>query len=103
VNPGDALHLVLHFLVPGLLARLVYADRWLRAGLVLVATNLVDVDHLLAEPIYQPDRCSIGFHPLHTWPAIGLYVVAALARRTRLVGVGLLVHMTLDAVDCVRQ
>ena len=30
------------------------------------ATMLVDLDHLLATPLYNPDRCSLGFHPLHT-------------------------------------
>jgi hypothetical protein len=34
---------------------------------------IVDVDHLLADPIYDPNRCSIGFYPLHTTPAIVIY------------------------------
>ncbi|HSJ08257.1 MAG TPA: DUF6122 family protein, partial [Longimicrobiales bacterium] len=59
-----------------------------------------DVDHLLADPIYDPGRCSIGFHPLHTYPMIALYAVLAVVLRTRLVGVGLLIHMVLDGVDC---
>ena len=34
----------------------------------MMATMLVDLDHLFADPIYDPDRCSIGFHPLHQYP-----------------------------------
>jgi hypothetical protein len=67
----------------------------------MLLTLLVDVDHLLATPIYDPERCSIGFHPLHTAPAIALYAVLALIQPTRLVGVGLLLHMALDGLDCL--
>ncbi len=66
----------------------------------MVATLAVDVDHLLATPVYDPDRCSIGFHPLHTAPAILLYLALAAVPRTRVVGVGLVLHMVLDALDC---
>lgn len=98
---GGLLHIALHFLVPGVLARTVFPGRWRTAWLVMAATIVVDVDHLLAEPIYQADRCSLGFHPLHTAPAIAVYAVLASIRQTRWVGVGLLVHMALDGLDCV--
>ena len=67
---------------------------------MLIATMLVDLDHLLADPIYAPERCSIGFHPLHTAPAIVAYVLLVGFRRTRIIGAGLLVHMALDLLDC---
>ena len=35
----------------------------------------VDLDHLLANPIYDPCRCSIGFHPLHNYFAIVIYLI----------------------------
>ena len=41
----------------------------------MIATMLVDVDHLLASPIYAPNRCSINFHILHTYYAMGVYVL----------------------------
>ena len=97
---AGSLHLLLHLVVPGLVARLAVPARWPRAWLIMVATMVVDVDHLLADPIYDPGRCSIGFHPLHTYPMIALYAVLAVVPRTRLVGVGLLIHMVLDGVDC---
>jgi len=94
------LHLLLHLLVPGAVARVFFRTRWRHAWLVMLATMAVDLDHLLATPLYDPNRCSIGFHPLHTAPAIALYVALAAWPRTRLVGVGLLIHMALDGVDC---
>lgn len=65
-----------------------------------MAGLLIDVDHLLADPIYDPGRCSIGFHPLHTIIPVALYFLLLLFPRTRLVGVGLLIHIALDTVDC---
>lgn len=44
---------------------------------------------------------SIGFHPLHTAPAILVYGVVTLPKRTRLLGTGLLIHIGLDALDCM--
>jgi hypothetical protein len=62
---------------------------------------IVDVDHLLANPVYDAGRCSIGFHPLHQYPAISLYGIALLWPRVRLFAIGLLIHMLLDGIDCV--
>jgi hypothetical protein len=95
------LHLILHVLVPGAVARLAFADRWRRAWLIMLLTMVVDLDHLLATPIYDPDRCGIGFHPLHSEVAISAYCVLALIPASRVVGVGLLIHMLLDGIDCV--
>lgn len=95
------LHLLLHAAVPGLLAWLFWRDRFLRAWGLLLLGWLIDFDHLLADPVYAPDRCSIGFHPLHATPAILVYGALVVPRRTRLLGIGLLVHIALDAIDCL--
>ncbi|TCO70701.1 DUF6122 family protein [Chromatocurvus halotolerans] len=112
------LHIALHFIVPLLVALAVYRPRWRSATLIMAATMLVDVDHLLADPVYDPDRCSIGFHPLHSTETIAVYAalfaIPLLLRRTavaeplgkalgvvHLAGLGLLIHMALDALDCV--
>jgi hypothetical protein len=95
------LHLLLHFLLPAAVARAFFKSQWQKAWLVMLLTMIVDLDHLLASPIYDPDRCGIGFHPLHTWPAIGVYVALAFFGKTRLVGLGLVLHMVLDISDCV--
>jgi hypothetical protein len=94
-------HLFLHAAVPALLAWLFWRGRFAHAWLLLLLGWLIDLDHLLADPIYAPDRCSIGFHPLHTLPAIAVYGAMVVPRRTRLLGIGLLVHIALDALDCV--
>ena len=61
---------------------------------------LVDLDHLIATPIFDPTRCSIDFHPLHSYWAIGLYVLLLFPKKTRIMAVGLLLHMLSDMVDC---
>jgi hypothetical protein len=66
----------------------------------MIATMLVDIDHVFANPIYDPTRCSIGFHPLHQLWFIAFYVALGFFPKTRLVGIGLSVHMALDAIDC---
>ena len=96
-----ALHILLHFLVPAAVARGFLRKGRLHAWLVMIATMLVDLDHLLATPIYAPGRCSIGFHPLHSLGPIVFYAALCVPRRTRLVGVGLLIHMALDGIDCL--
>ena len=95
------LHLVLHFLVPGIIAFLAFKKMWLRAWLIMGLTMLVDLDHLMAAPVYDPGRCSIGFHPLHTYPAIGAYFLMLFIPQIRLIGIGLLLHMGLDYIDCI--
>ena len=94
------LHLALHALVPLAVALVFFRPHWRRAWLWMLAGWLIDVDHLLADPIYVPDRCSIGFHPLHRAPAVAAYVLMLLPRRTRLLAIGLLIHIGLDAADC---
>ncbi len=93
-------HYGLHFLAPVLIALLFFRKRWLQASLLMILTMLVDLDHLLADPIFDPQRCSIGFHPLHSYPAIIAYIVFALLPLFRIVAVGLLFHMATDWQDC---
>lgn len=101
MSVSSVLHLILHAAVPAVVAYAFFRANWLRAFLIMMATMAVDIDHLLADPIYDPNRCSIGFHPLHTWPAIAVYAALTLPRWTRWVGVGLMIHMALDWLDCV--
>lgn len=93
-------HILLHFVVPAAVARAAWPRRFFKAFGILVATMLVDLDHLLADPLYDPNRCSIGTHPLHTAPAIVLYAGLLAFKPTRIVAVGLLIHMALDGIDC---
>ena len=65
-----------------------------------MSSMLVDLDHLLATPIYDATRCSMGFHPLHSEIPIFIYMVLSVFPKTRLLGIGLLIHMALDSIDC---
>ena len=95
------LHIVLHGLVPLAVALIFFRPIWGKALLIMLATMLVDLDHLLATPIYDPQRCSIGFHPLHHYLAIAVYGLICFYKPLRLVGLGLVIHMVLDGIDCL--
>ena len=91
-----------HLLVPFAFAWCACRERWRAVGGVMVATMLIDLDHLLADPIFDPERCSIGFHPLHTyWAGVG-YLALLLVPRwwCRAIGAGCLWHLVTDALDC---
>jgi hypothetical protein len=100
ITARPVIHLLLHALVPLAIALVFDRRNWRRAWLWMLAGWLIDIDHLLADPVYAPGRCSIGFHPLHTTPAVVLYALMLLPRRLRWLAVGLLVHIGLDAIDC---
>ncbi|MFT5350556.1 MAG: hypothetical protein ACI9MF_001373 [Gammaproteobacteria bacterium] len=93
-------HIALHFVVPAILTGLFFRKNWKLAYFIMIATMLVDIDHLFATPIYDPMRCSLGFHPLHELWFIVLYFALCFVPKLRLVGIGLSVHMVLDAIDC---
>ena len=93
-------HYGIHFIVPLLVAYFFFRSQWQKAFLIMIATMLIDLDHLLATPLFDPDRCSINFHPLHTYYAMVVYVGFLFFKKTRILGVGLVIHMIADAVDC---
>ncbi len=70
------IHYSLHFIAPALIAYLFFKDRWKKVWGIFILTMLVDLDHLLADPVFDPCRCSIGFHPLHSYVAIVVYAIA---------------------------
>ncbi len=96
------LHYTNHLLVPFVIANIVWDKNWRAAGLIMAGTILIDLDHLLADPVFDPERCSIGFHPLHTLGAgIGYTGLLAIPSwRWRAVGVGCLWHLCTDGLDC---
>ena len=96
------MHVILHFFLPFVVANIFWREKWSLPFLIMVLTIAVDLDHLLAEPIFDPNRCSIGTHPLHSWPAIGVYLACLLSPHLRTAASGLLIHMALDGTDCLR-
>lgn len=60
-----------------------------------LSSNLIDLDHILADPIYDPNRSSF-VHPLHkNWPIVGLTGGAV----NIWLGVGILMHVYIDYLD----
>lgn len=97
------IHYFLHLVFPVFIAFFFFnkpAGNWKKAYLVLLLTMLVDLDHLLATPIFDADRCSIGFHLLHSYWAIAGYGLLLAFRKTRIAATGLLFHMLTDYLDC---
>jgi len=94
-------HYSLHILAPAAIAIWCCGKDWLRVYAILLATMLVDLDHLFATPIFDPHRHSIGFHPLHTYAAISLYVIMLWFPRLRWIAIGLLFHMGTDTLDAL--
>ena len=81
-------------------AVLFFRRDWKRSYLVMISTMIVDLDHLMATPVYDPARCGIGFHPLHGFFPLAIYAALCFFPKSRYVGVGLVIHMALDSLDC---
>lgn len=94
-------HYGMHFIAPGFIAYFFFKDKWIKVYLIFVLTVLIDVDHLFADPLFDPDRCSINCHPLHTHYAMMVYVLMLIPNKTRVIAIGLLFHMLTDFIDCL--
>lgn len=97
-----SIHYGFHLLLPFAFGKLFWKENWWKAGLIMVATIAIDLDHLMVSPIFDPDRCSIDYHPLHTiWAGLvyaGLLLIPNW--QWRAVSVGCLWHLCTDALDC---
>lgn len=93
-------HYFLHLIFPVFIALIFFRKNWKKAYFILLATMLVDLDHLFANPIFDPNRGSVGFHYLHSYYAISVYFLMLFFKgNTRIIGVGLLFHMLTDLQD----
>ena len=99
-NMQQVVHYFLHLVFPFIIAFIFFRKNFLKVYFIFLLTMLVDLDHLVAVPLFDPCRCSIGFHPLHSYYAIGVYIIAFFIPRTRVIALGLLMHMATDAIDC---
>lgn len=93
-------HYGCHIFIPLIVALIWYKSNWKMAFLIMIAGMLIDLDHLLATPIFDPNRCSVGFHPLHSSFAILFYMLLLVPKKSRLVALGLVIHIFSDLVDC---
>ena len=94
------IHYGIHFLLPFVVGYLFFPKNRKWAILILLSAILIDVDHLWASPIFDAQRCSINFHPLHSYWAISVYAALLLFQKTRIFGLALMLHILADAMDC---
>lgn len=94
-------HYFLHFIFPSFIAKVFFKNNWKHAYLLMLATMLVDLDHVFADPLFDPNRNSIGYHPLHSYWMIVLYFLGTifLKGNYKIIAVGLLFHMITDFQD----
>lgn len=95
------LHYGIHYLMPFIIALIFFRKDFWKASLLMLSANLIDIDHLLANPIFDPNRCSIGFHVLHSYIAILVYALLLLIPKVRIIAIGLLLHILTDFMDCL--
>jgi len=95
-----SIHYGLHFILPGIIAYIFFKAHWEKAWLLMILTMLIDLDHLFAVPIFDASRCSINFHPLHTYVAGAGYILLLFFSKTRIIAVGLVLHLITDTIDC---
>lgn len=106
MNPSDiallktCTHYFLHLVFPVFIALVFFRKNWKKAYCIMLATMLVDLDHLFANPVFDPSRNSIGFHILHSYYAIAVYFLLLLFKgNIRIIAIGLLFHMLTDFLD----
>ena len=94
------LHYGIHFLVPFAIGFLLFKKNKWPVIFIFLGAILIDLDHLWADPIFDPDRCSVNYHFLHSYWAIALYLLLAFFKKTRIIGLALLLHILADLIDC---
>ncbi len=73
---------------------------WKNVCVQLLLASLIDLDHLSANPIYDPARCSINFHLLHSWYVWPVYVAGLFSKKYKYFFAAIIVHLILDYFDC---
>lgn len=96
------IHYFLHLAFPLFIALVFFKKEWKKVYIILLATMLVDLDHLFSTPIFEANRCSIGYHYLHTYYAMVVYVLLLFLHKPfNIIGIGLLFHMLTDFIVCL--
>lgn len=96
------IHYFLHLGFPFFIALGFFRKDWKKVYLIFLTTMFIDLDHLAANPVFQANRCSINFHILHTYFAMIVYMILLFFRKPfNIIGIGLLLHMLTDYIDCM--
>lgn len=101
--PNTLIHLLSNILVVGLVYSYnKYNGKDMDKSVYFIfLSNLIDLDHLLASPIYDKNRCSINFHPLHSWYTFPFYFAGLFLNKYRYLMIGIILHLSLDLIDCI--
>ena len=94
-------HYFLHFGAPLFIAFFCFRKEWQKTYIIFLLTMLIDLDHLIANPIFDSNRCSINFHPLHSYYAIFIYTLLLFLKTFQYNLIGLLFHIITDFIDCL--
>ncbi len=94
------IHYGFHLIIPLLIALVFVPKNWKKVYLIFLGAMLIDLDHILATPVFDPNRCSIGFHPLHSYYAIAGYTAMLFFPKVRIIAFALLWHIITDQLDC---
>ena len=97
------IHYSFHFIFPLFFTKLFFNQVWKKAFIIMLLTMFIDLDHLLSSPIFDPNRCSVGYHPLHTVHAAIFYLLLLFTPfwQLRAASIGCLWHLSTDYIDCL--
>lgn len=95
------LHYFLHLVFPFFIAFFFFRKNWKNVYLIFLLSMCIDLDHLFQNPIFDPNRCSIGFHFLHRYFMIYVYFIFLIFKKTRVFAFAILFHILTDYVDCL--
>ncbi|WP_220399458.1 DUF6122 family protein [Galbibacter sp. BG1] len=95
------IHYGIHFIVPILIAYFFYREKFIKVSLILLLGIAIDIDHLWATPIFESNRCSLNFHFFHSYYLIAVYIFLLFFKKTRQIGLALVIHILADLSDCI--
>ncbi|HAE43005.1 MAG TPA: hypothetical protein DCG34_08840 [Clostridiales bacterium] len=65
-----------------------------------VGANIIDIDHLLSDPVYDPTRNSFESHIIHhNWLPVSFVSVLLTLTKYKWFGLGILFHFFLDWIS----
>lgn len=97
------IHYFLHLVFPYFLAKTIDNKNYLKVYFALLSSMLIDLDHLFADPIFDPNRCSIDFHFLHQIEFFSIYLIGFFISKKyiKFFFLGLIMHLIIDKLDCI--